>query len=483
MPKVPKPPKQTPLDIPPANSHINEWLIFGLDPSMSRTGFALMKVRLAQKGEEAPDLYREIQPLVQRQFAALINEGATSLREETVQLQNKISKSEIRAGHDFVAYRTLLLARKENLLRKLAGFWRDAIVSRYGRLEAQNVTHIMKELEEARAPWGAHISHVLGGFKQRWNFMEIPHDQAIELGLNKIVGQINSELDIERLKTNLEMARLAADISHNDGPPPRLVTDATWLAAGSVKPDKIENAALHPRTTLWIRGKAMALYLREFLKHNAPKPWGQESDGEMPGGLCCQRATGQYCYEHDPANAKPTTGLIISMEYPTPMNDYLVALNRIIHLIFFEEPTLAQAFGEIRILTTNASTLRSLMRLTKKGSQNKGENIERAYEFINRGEFPELDSDACDAVLLGMVGRHAASILLGCADELPPNFLNSLCNATQEIKGSGRNAHAVTKGLLHRNEYWYRYELTGYTVCVKDASNPKKALNRVSFSI
>lgn len=234
-------------------------------------------------------------------------------------------------------------------------------------------------------------------------------------------------------------------------------TDAIWLAAGSVKPERIDDASLHPRNTIWIRGKAMSTYLREMVKSVAPP---RPDDGHAS-----------------------EVGLIISMEYPTPMNDYLVALNRIIHLIFFEDGELAEMFGEIRILTTNASTLRSLMGLTKKGSQNKGENILRAYEFINKSRYPQLDSDACDAVLLAMMARHAASVMLGTSPEVPDRFLTSLCSAVQEVKGKGRNAHTVTKGLLHRNEYWYRYRRMGVTILIKDASNPKKSLSRLNFSI
>jgi len=32
------------------------------------------------------------------------------------------------------------------------------------------------------------------------------------------------------------------------------------------------------------------------------KPWQDEINGDHPGGICCKRATGRYCYEHDPAN-------------------------------------------------------------------------------------------------------------------------------------------------------------------------------------
>lgn len=245
-------------------------------------------------------------------------------------------------------------------------------------------------------------------------------------------------------------------------------TQAIWLAAGSIKPEKIEDIGLHPRNTLWIRGKAMSLYLREMIKSVAPEVGKEKGDLHICSAPeCC----------------KPEVGLIISMEYPTPMNDYLVALNRIIHLIFFEDGELARMFADIRVLTTNASTLRSLMKLTQRGSQNKGENILKAYEFIDKARFPELDSDACDAVLLAMMARHSASVQLGVPDEVPDNFLTSLCNATQEVKGKGRNAHTVIKGLLHRNEYWYPYKRMFINVLVKDASNASKRLARVAFEI
>lgn len=223
-----------------------------------------------------------------------------------------------------------------------------------------------------------------------------------------------------------------------------------WLSIGSAKPDKIEDDTRDSRTTLWIRSKEIALFLREFLKLV-------------------------------PSNK--STGLIISMEYPTPQNDFLVALNRILHVIFFEDGTLADKFGEIRILTTNASTLRSLMGLKQRGAKNKAENIEKAYTFCDKQTYPELDTDSCDAVLMAMMGQYTASIMLGKHDEVPPNFLTSLCNATEEIKGKGRNARTIIKGILHRNEYWYRYERQSYGLGVKDASNPKKTLTRKYFSI
>jgi len=233
-------------------------------------------------------------------------------------------------------------------------------------------------------------------------------------------------------------------------------TVAKWILAGSVKSDTIENG-MHPRNTIWLRAKLMAIYLRSLT----------------------EALVGSYS-----PDILKRTGLIISMEFPTPMNDYLVALNRIIHLVFFENGTATNSlvqFGQVRIMYTNAATLRSLMGLTSRGAKNKAENITRAYDFIGKADYPELDTDSCDAVLLSMMARHAASIVMGCSSEVPQNFLNSLCNSTQEIKGKGRNAHVVTKGLLHRNEYWYMYKRQGYDACIKNAAVPKKSLSREKF--
>jgi hypothetical protein len=259
-------------------------------------------------------------------------------------------------------------------------------------------------------------------------------------------------LDPSMSRTGFALLDVRPGLAHTpeEGP----YSESAWLAAGSVKPDEIvgiEN--WHTRNTVWVRAKAMAIYIREIIKSVAP------TDG------------------------KRDVGLILCLEYPTPTQDYLVALNRILYLIFFEDGVLAKLFGDVRIFMVNASTLRSLMGLTKQGATNKGENILKAYEFIDRQKYPQLDFDSCDAVLLAMMARHAASVMLGVSGEVPERILTSLCRADQEVKGNGRNQHVVTKGLLHRQEYWYRYQPSVATVAVKDASNPKKNLSRVNFSI
>jgi hypothetical protein len=54
----------------------------------------------------------------------------------------------------------------------------------------------------------------------------------------------------------------------------------------------------------------------------------------------------------------------------------------------------------------------------------------------------------------------------------------SLTNATKEIKGKGRNAREITKGLLHRPEYWYRYIPGVYSLVYRDAREKTRTLTR-----
>lgn len=226
--------------------------------------------------------------------------------------------------------------------------------------------------------------------------------------------------------------------------------ETKWLGCGSAKPDKVEDRR-HPRTTLWARSKAISLYLREYLKLF-------------------------------PISSK-RTGLIISMEYPTPQNDYLVGLNRILHVIMFEDEVLSNTFGSIQILTPNASTLRSLMGLKQRGASNKKENIEKAYTFIDIKEYPQLDTDSCDAILMGMMGRYLASILMGRTQDVPPTFLTRMCDSTEELKGKGKRQYIKIRGVLHIPEYWYEYVRQDYGLGIKDATNPKKSLTYKYFRL
>lgn len=228
---------------------------------------------------------------------------------------------------------------------------------------------------------------------------------------------------------------------------------AKWLEVGSLSPDSSSDP-------VWVRSKMIARGLRDRLAFHLYPDEAQE------------------------------TGLLISMEYPTPRNDFLVALNRIIHLEFFRNPgvpelydssdssILANNFAAIRILTPNASTLRSLMGLKMRGTRNKAENIDKAYEFLDRAAYPNLDTDSCDGVLMAMLGRWTTSYLLGFPEEPPRPFAFSLTNAAQEVKGKGRNAHVITKGMLHRPEYFYAYEPRLYSLKHNNAREKSRILKR-----
>jgi hypothetical protein len=235
-------------------------------------------------------------------------------------------------------------------------------------------------------------------------------------------------------------------------------TAAHWMQIGSLKPE-------HSSDPDWARSKAMANCLKELIQGAAQGIYN-----------------GRIKNNGEPYSTERNVGLIISFEYPTPMNTHLTSLNRILHLILLDAE-LKSYFSTIRILMTNASTLRSLMGLTKTGAKNKVENIAKAYTFVNKVKFPELDSDSCDGVLLAMMARYASSILSGFPQEVPEKFLNKLCDGSQAMKGAGRNSHIITQGLLHRQEYWYMYEPKEYQILVKDASIQTKRLKRAPFNI
>jgi len=83
-----------------------------------------------------------------------------------------------------------------------------------------------------------------------------------------------------------------------------------------------------------------------------------------------------------------------------------------------------------------------------------------------------------------VMGHHTASILLGFPNAVPERFKNSLCNSTKEIKGAGTRTRIITKGLLHRKEYWYSYIRQSYSLAVKDASTEKATrLQRIQYYI
>jgi hypothetical protein len=234
---------------------------------------------------------------------------------------------------------------------------------------------------------------------------------------------------------------------------------AKWEDVGSAKPEETKDP-------VWLRSKLIAMYLRSLL---------------------CDLV------EREAHNWKGKVGLIISMEQPTPFDDFLAKINAMLHAVLLEEirnfPATATGkmpfeFAEVHVLHTNASTLRSLMGLTKRGNKNKVENQVKAHEYLDDPKaFPQLDTDACDAVLLAVMGRFAASILLGLEKEVPQRFKQCLTSSEVVVKGKGRNQRTEIKGLLHNKRYWYMYAPKPYSIMLKDARSPKLRLTRRVYTI
>jgi hypothetical protein len=219
---------------------------------------------------------------------------------------------------------------------------------------------------------------------------------------------------------------------------------AVWESVGSWKPKDSSQP-------VWARAAAIGYKIR----------------------LLCGTALSKYV----PAEAKKL-GLLLVMEAPPPRNDWLSSLQRVIFMTLGQNQMQHLPYGAVRILLVNASTLRSQMALTKTGSKNKTENVQRAYDFIERSKYPQLDTDSCDAVLLSVVGVAAAEILMGRPDAVADNFRTLLCDTTSVIKGKGKNARETMKGLLHNRDYFWRFRPLKVEIATKDAKLPTSRLEK-----
>lgn len=229
---------------------------------------------------------------------------------------------------------------------------------------------------------------------------------------------------------------------------------ASWIKVGSLKPDTDAS------TPTWIRAKSVALTVTSILADTMEQ---LVVDDEWI----------------------KRTGLIISMEAPTPQNDFLNTISIVLRIFLLDiEGVMGKYLRAMRcfVQLTNAATMRSLMGLVQKGAGNKKENITRALLFLGEG-YANLDTDACDGVLMAMMARYSASILLGFPYTISERFLQALCDGTQVEAKKGGRAIIRTKGLLHRPEYWMAHQHSEYTVKLRDARDKKARLDQVKFTI
>lgn len=221
-----------------------------------------------------------------------------------------------------------------------------------------------------------------------------------------------------------------------------------WLSIGSLKPDDTS-------LPIWLRSQQIASAIGEMMLH-----WQNTA---VTGSL-------------------EPTGLIVCMEVPTPRNDYLNILSKTIHAHLL--PLTGKLFSEVHVLQVNAATMRSNMGLTATGD-NKWENVRKSQEFADPATYPGIDSDSCDAILFAEYGKMVAELLTpetNLVGESP--ILLSLCDNTPVVKGKGKRAKIVTKGILHNPAYWYTYTPTEYSISLKDATvPPKKRLQKITITI
>jgi hypothetical protein len=217
----------------------------------------------------------------------------------------------------------------------------------------------------------------------------------------------------------------------------------TWTAIKSLKPDD-------SKAPSWIRSLMMARYIQTSVLENEDL----------------------------------NKGLMIVMEAPTPGNDYLATINKIIHAVVLPDLTCISDYSRICVMHVNAMTMRSCLGLTAKGN-NKHENIRKSHEFADSTAFPGIDSDACDAVLLAQFGRFVSDVFLGKGvADIPDKIAAALFDFTDVTKGKGRNERVVKKGIIYNPAYWFVFEPTEYSISVKDARvPPKKRLEKITVII
>ena len=190
-------------------------------------------------------------------------------------------------------------------------------------------------------------------------------------------------------------------------------------------------------------------------------------------------------------HAHPDWGHIVVFETPDPNNSYLMALNGIVQSVLWcsSDGVTLQERAAVWRMNINAMTLRATLRLNVKVQGDKAINMALAQTFLEEGQYPGLNEDSGDAVLLAMMGRHAAMALNGLEAQVPPAPLQLLCSAgvkvkkrKAKVKGSDETAIILKEkaaGLLHDPELWTR--MTG-PIEVAVATSDARVVNRVNPS-
>jgi hypothetical protein len=179
---------------------------------------------------------------------------------------------------------------------------------------------------------------------------------------------------------------------------------------------------------------------------------------------------------------KTGSEVILSFEAPTPRNDYLTSINRVLNTVLLG-PGSPLTGRVVRNLYINASTLRSYMGLVQRGAANKKENKAKAYTYISEEKFPGLDTDSCDAVLMAVVGQFAARILMAQIEQVPVQFVRMLCDATPVVKGRPGHERIALKGLMNNPLYWFEHQEATYELMLRNAAIKSVRATKIALVI
>lgn len=176
-------------------------------------------------------------------------------------------------------------------------------------------------------------------------------------------------------------------------------------------------------------------------------------------------------------------GLCISLEWPDPNNSYLMGLNQVVQSVIwnYQVPFFSE-FQGIQRMSVNASTLRSVVGI--KGGTDKEENHRIAQSFLPPGSYPNLDHDACDAVLLCQFARWGVDMLQGRRATVPVPAQIALAKVGEKMRVVGSRRVPVPAGILYDPVLWTRMEIpTSIILKRRDAATKSARLDQYPITI
>jgi hypothetical protein len=220
-----------------------------------------------------------------------------------------------------------------------------------------------------------------------------------------------------------------------------------------------------------------------YTQSNEPDSWARAQAYAIGIGMTLERIWQTRC-RHKAAS----WGLAVVMEYPDPENSYLMGLNQVIQTSLWNPAVPYYAdFAELRRMLVNAATLRSVMGIV--GKTDKVLNHSIAQGFLPKGAYPNLDSDACDAVLLCRYAAWGIDLLQGRPELVPLKAQASLAKDEVKVKvkvnsktGEVMSRSETPAGLLYNPDLWTKIDLP-LTIILKRADAVAKKARLEEFTL